>query len=231
MVRNARGECLRVEGHGPDGLEKVAEGLERQHADDGAGWDELVVRQQQGGKVLRILSPNNAIVLKPELLSGYWDAYIDEVWEKYRDQSLTVNTQAAAGQVEGRVVQDHLEFAAGRFAKPSARDVFGCSSGPFTPAGGPDVLAIIPRLAAAVNRSTLHSHDFQPNGDAVGAYYGHAVTNHYARVVHEVNLDGRGYAFPYDDVVPDGGRDVAGTLFDGEPVLFTVTVGGGGGRD
>lgn len=38
--------------------------------------------------------------------------------------------------------------------------------------------------------------------------------------------DGRGYAFPYDDVVPDGGEDVAGTLFDGSPSVFTVAVGG-----
>ena len=38
--------------------------------------------------------------------------------------------------------------------------------------------------------------------------------------------DGRGYAFPYDDVVPDGGQDVAGTIFDGSPKLFTIAVGG-----
>ena len=195
-----------------------------EHCDDGEGWDRLVVRDKQGD-VLRVLSPNNAIVLEPELFSEYWTAYIDEVWDMYRDRLLTINTQAAAGHVQGRVVQDHLEFGSSKFSKPTAKDVFGCSSGPFTPVAG-DALAIIPRLAAAVNRSTLHSHDFQPHGDAVGRYYGHPVTNHYARIVHEVNLDGRGYAFPYDDVVPDGGGDVAGTLFDGEPVLFTVTVGG-----
>jgi hypothetical protein len=41
-----------------------------------------------------------------------------------------------------------------------------------------------------------------------------------------VQKDGRGYAFPYDDVVPDGGMDVAGTLSDGTPMVFTVAVGG-----
>lgn len=45
---------------------------------------------------------------------------------------------------------------------------------------------------------------------------------------HEVNLDGRGYAFPYDDVVPSGdaGPDQAGTVFDANPELLTVTIGG-----
>jgi hypothetical protein len=41
-----------------------------------------------------------------------------------------------------------------------------------------------------------------------------------------VQKDGRGYAFPYDDVVPDGGNDVAGTIFAGSPTLFTIAVGG-----
>lgn len=93
-------------------------------------------------------------------------------------------------------------------------------------------------MAAALNRSTLVSSPNQPDAIQGGAnnYYKTNPTNHYARIVHSVNLDGRGYAFPYDDVVPSGatGPDQAGTVSDGSPALLTVTVGGpsvGGSAD
>ncbi|KAK3627868.1 hypothetical protein LTR56_018984 [Elasticomyces elasticus] len=57
-------------------------------------------------------------------------------------------------------------------------------------------------------------------------FYPQDPTNHYARLVHEVNIDGKGYAFAYDDVQPDGGEDQSGKVNAGDPVLFTVTVGG-----
>lgn len=85
-------------------------------------------------------------------------------------------------------------------------------------------------MAAALNRSTLVSSPDQPDAIQGGAnnYYKTNPTNNYARIVHSVNLDGRGYAFPYDDVVPSGatGPDQAGTVSDGSPALLTVTVGG-----
>ena len=56
---------------------------------------------------------------------------------------------------------------------------------------------------------------------------GEGVTNHYARIVHAVNADGRGYAFPFDDVAPTGGGDQSGAVFDGQPGILTVAVGGG----
>jgi len=39
-------------------------------------------------------------------------------------------------------------------------------------------------------------------------------------------VDGRGYAFPYDDVTPDGGHNQCGAVMDGSPQLFTVAFGG-----
>ena len=53
-------------------------------------------------------------------------------------------------------------------------------------------------------------------------------TNHYSRIVHECNLDGKGYAFAYDDVQPDGGADQSGKVNAGDPRVFVVAVGGGG---
>lgn len=45
--------------------------------------------------------------------------------------------------------------------------------------------------------------------------------------MHAANLDGLGYAFPYDDVAPTGGRDQSGAVQDGRPRLLSVAVGGG----
>lgn len=45
--------------------------------------------------------------------------------------------------------------------------------------------------------------------------------------MHAANLDGRGYAFPYDDVTPTRGVDQSGAVQDGSPKLLTVVVGGG----
>jgi hypothetical protein len=44
--------------------------------------------------------------------------------------------------------------------------------------------------------------------------------------VHAANVDGHGYAFPYDDVTGDGGVGQEGALSSPNPILLTVTVGG-----
>lgn len=67
------------------------------------------------------------------------------------------------------------------------------------------------------------SHPDQPNGTSVADYYQGAVTNHWSRVVHANTPIG--YAFPYDDVRPDGQPDVSGAANDGNPRRFTVSVG------
>ncbi|CAO0830443.1 hypothetical protein SMICM17S_11715 [Streptomyces microflavus] len=51
------------------------------------------------------------------------------------------------------------------------------------------------------------SHPSQPNGTSVADYYRTPVTNHGPRVVHANSPIG--YAFPYDDVAPDGEPDVS----------------------
>jgi hypothetical protein len=87
------------------------------------------------------------------------------------------------------------------------------------------MLAIIPRLAAAFNRSTLLVDSDQPDGENPADYYSNPVTNHYARIVHAALSGGLGYAFPYDDVTPDGGVNQAGPVSSGSPALLSVTLG------
>ncbi len=87
--------------------------------------------------------------------------------------------------------------------------------------------ALIPRLAAAFQRGGLLDDDIHEHPCDPSTYYGSDPTNHYARIVHETNLDGKGYAFAYDDVQPDGGKDQSGKVNAGDPKLFIVAVGGG----
>ena len=214
-----------VPGMPPGGLDTVCAGLTAQAAADGNPWDDLIVAS--GGQNLRALSPANGIVMNPSFLSGYYDDYVNQVWAKYSSATLAVDTQASYGTVTGQVSSGALTFpGVGSFTQPSAADIFSCDSGPFSPAGmSAEMLAIVPRLAAAFNRSTLLTDSSQPDGENPADYYTSAVTNHYARIVHGSALDGRGYAFPYDDVAPTGGADQSGSVSSASPAQLSVTLG------
>ena len=212
-----------VQGLPNGGLDTVCSGLTAQANADGQGWNQLIVTS--GGQNLRALSPTNGIVMNSSLFSGYYDGYAAQVWQKYASATLTVDTQASFGTVTGQVTGGQLTFSgAGSFGQPAAADIFGCNSGPFNPAGmNAEMLAILPRLAAAFNRSTLLIDPSQPAGENPSDYYANATTNHYARIVHATTLDHRGYAFPYDDVAPTGGADQSGAVSSGSPSRAAVT--------
>ncbi|KAF1958039.1 hypothetical protein CC80DRAFT_410114 [Byssothecium circinans] len=222
---NTAGQTQSCPGMAADGLTRVVNELRAQSARDGRPWDQLIY--SYNGTPLRALSPNNLLVFNGDAWGNYWDAYVNQVWDRFASTDLTVNTQASFGNITGRVANNLLSLgSAGTFAKPSARDIFSNSTGPFATGDNAARNAVIPRLAAAFNRSTLLDATHFPNGSSPESYYRNATTNHYARIVHQVQRDGRGYAFPYDDVVPDGGSDVAGTMHDGSPSLWTIAIGG-----
>lgn len=223
-LTNTSGATTSILGIPKNGLDTICAGLLEQNAADGVGWDKLVVAS--GGQNLRALSPNNGIVMNPSLFSGYYDSYVSQVWSKFSNSPLTIDTQASWGEVTGRVVNDMLTFnGVGSFARPAARDIFSCSTGPFA-FGSPEMGDLTARLSAAFNRSTLLIDSVQPSGSPAD-YYHNPITNHYARIVHAASLDGRGYAFPYDDVTPSGGADQSGALNDPNPAVLTVALGGG----
>jgi hypothetical protein len=224
---NTSGVTQNVTGIPANGLETICAGLQAQNASDGAGWNQLVVTNN--GTNLRALSPNTGIVMNPNLFSGYYSSYVQEVWAQYTNTSLTVDTQAQWGTVTGTVINNLLTFAGvGTFSQPSAADIFSCSTGPFAASSNntAEMGAITARLAAAFNRSTLLINSQQPDAEVASSYYQIAPTNQYSRIVHAANTDGRGYAFPYDDVGPSDGPDQSGALSAGSPLLLTVSVGG-----
>ncbi|KAA9152169.1 beta-1,3-glucanase [Amycolatopsis acidicola] len=197
-------------------VDAVASGLNAQ----GGSWAQLV-QTGSDGKPLRVLSAQH----KADQFSGYLDGYIDQVWQKYASETLTVDSQnPSLGKFTGKVSGGTLTFDNGEtFAKPATADVWSCDSGPFNLQGASDARkAIVPRLAAALNRTTLLDNANQPDGEDPAKFYQNAETNHYARIVHGKLPDNRGYAFPYDDVTP--GQDFSGSVFAGDPVTLTVTV-------
>ncbi|KAL6792509.1 glycoside hydrolase family 64 protein [Trichoderma sp. SZMC 28013] len=233
-LENGAGTVTSVEGMPAGALDAICGKLKTQAGVDGAGWDRLVVVQAGGsGQNLRALSPNSGRVMFQGLFDGYYRGYVDAVWKKYQSMDLVVNMQFADwGNAVGRVDASGqtLTFSGGggSFGKPSEGDIFSCDSGPFAHGAGvsDQQLNVGARLAAALNRSTLLDAVAHPEGEDVSMYYKESVTNHYARICHEVSVGGRGYAFPYDDVGKTGGTDQSGFLNDGDPKVLTIGVGG-----
>ena len=88
-------------------------------------------------------------------------------------------------------------------------------------------LAVVPRLCAAFNRGELliSGGDVEPSLPPT-KYYTNHVNNHYSRLVHEMEADGIGYAFSYDDVAPNNMANQAGLILANNPTLMTIIVGG-----
>lgn len=198
------------------GLSDVADALRRQTAADGAPWQDLVV--SGAGGPLRALSPK---LTGAQGFEGYMEPYVDRVWQKYRSQDLIIDTQFSYGIDRGRVINDQLTFdGVASFARPTTRAIFNCSDSPFFTTND-EKGNLSARLAAGLNRTILLDSDRQP---ADVPYYQNARTNHYARIVHDVEAGGLGYAFPYDDVHPSGGQDVEGNVRSSTPQRFAITL-------
>lgn len=207
----------------PNGLDKLADDLHAQAQKEHRPWDKLVIKHD--GRSLRILNATHGNAVGANF-DGYFEHHIDEVWKQYaHGKEMKINTQAGPGVLKGHVnKQGELVIGGEKFHKPTTADVLGCNSGPFTTGPSATRNAIIPRLSAAFARSSLLESEDQPSDPKT--FYKANPTNHYARLVHVHNLDGKGYAFAYDDVQPDGGEDQSGKVNAGDPKLFIVTVGG-----
>ncbi|KKY15360.1 putative glucanase b [Phaeomoniella chlamydospora] len=222
-LQTAGGGVQHVSGMHPDGLDRIADGLRAQARKDGKPWDKLIV--QRDGTTLRALNPTHGNAVGANF-DGYYEPFIEQVWQKYSQGSrMRINTQAGPGIVQGSINhRGELIIGGESFSKPNTADILGCNSGPFTTGPSPTRNAIIPRLAASFLRSTLLHVEDHPSDPST--HYKHDPTNHYSRIVHENNLDGKGYAFAYDDVQPDGGADQSGKVNAGDPTVFIVAVGG-----
>jgi hypothetical protein len=215
-------------------------------------WEKMCVYSEDGKTLLRIISPNifASIDRVNNLMSDYYQSYVDDMWVKYTKEPLLINTQGnSAGQpmaTSGQGVQGKCKVGTDsimlcdnapgyKYPKPTTADIWGCNSGPFVVGAATvgDVNSMmhsrnVPRICAAFERTTLHYPDgnVQPYVDA-GKYYQHPVTNHYSRIVHRYLDAGKGYAFAYDDVNPEGiEHNAAGVLDAQMPTKLHLDVKG-----
>lgn len=221
-------EVQHVSGMRAESFATVCDELRAQAKRDGRPWDKLIVARPGAGPnetPLRVLNPSHGEAVGA-IFAGYYEGYVDQVWKHYAGgNKLSINTQWDLGVVHGSIEGGRLVFGSEGFDKPTTQDIMGCNSGPFTTGPSRARNAIIPRLAAGFQRSTLITDAIQPSAEPRG-FYQVDPTNHYSRIVHAANLDGKGYAFAYDDVQADGGADQSGKVNAGDPELFLVSVGG-----
>ncbi|KGM14083.1 beta-1,3-glucanase family protein [Cellulomonas bogoriensis] len=167
-------------------------------------WADSVITRDDG-TVLRVLAPGKAA--SAGLMSRtFLDQYIASAWDAYRDRDLTVQPFGDRPEIRytGRTSGTTLRLtdASGRevasFERPSSADVWGCDGALHAPndqAVGP----IARTLCAALFRGTLGTSTTEPVLDARQFYRG-TPPNVYGRAVHEAMVDGRAYAFAFDDV-------------------------------
>ncbi|KAI7163673.1 glycoside hydrolase family 64 protein [Hortaea werneckii] len=214
-------------------VQDICNDLAGQAAIDGQPWDRLCV-YNAAGNPLRVLSPVDYLTLDPDAFNGYYDSYVDSVWERYTSEPLTIMTQSSAGPVNCTVDSTtnllNCDGDNRAYAQPTANDIFSCNSGPFAIESGDNAihLAVVPRLCAAFNRGTLllEKGNATPTFPMNVYYTNDGPKNWYSAFVHRYEADGKGYAFAYDDVVPDGGADSAGLTASPDPEVLTVVVGG-----
>ncbi|VUC25732.1 unnamed protein product [Clonostachys rosea] len=222
------GGKLSAYGVGPSVVKNACAKLKEQAQKDGRPWGGLCQAGSNGP--IRILSPNSFRVNKPTAFGNYYQDYVNKVWTKYSQEPLTIATQMSAGRVKCRVSSNVMKCDGSNrsFAKPTINDIWSCDNGPFKLNAGDNKVAeaIIPRLCAAFHRSTflLSGGNVQPNL-GLNKYYTVNPTNHYSRIVHAHQSDGKGYTFPYDDVLPTGGKDASGLLTTPKPSKLTIFVG------
>jgi hypothetical protein len=219
-----------AEGVGPSAVSQVCSALQAQAAVDGAPWGELCVTDT-AGTLIRVIAPSDYISLDGSAFEDYWTTYVTDVWNYYTTNTLTIDTQTSSGTVSCTVVSGSLTCDGDNrgYAQPAAADIFGCNSGPFLIESGDNAIhqAVVPRLCAAFDRSTLllSGGNVQPSLPSTD-YYTVTPTNYYSKFLHQYELDGLGYAFAYDDVAPTGSSGVAGLVSDANPEVLTVIIGG-----
>ncbi|HEY3713575.1 MAG TPA: glycoside hydrolase family 64 protein [Jatrophihabitantaceae bacterium] len=199
-VKRADGSIATTGQLKPGGYTAVLDSLRGQPG----GWASLI-QTDPGGAVLRALSPGHGIETGA-LPNTIMDDYVNRVWAKYSTDTLTVTPFADQpgtkyfGRVSGGAMNftDSSGATVTTFQKPDADSIFGCYKlldAPNDLVRGP----ISRTLCAGFNRSNLLVDANQPDTNA-GDFYQDAVTNYYARAIHAQMVDGKAYAFAFDDV-------------------------------
>ncbi|KAK3057704.1 hypothetical protein LTR09_001888 [Extremus antarcticus] len=221
---------------GADGTEQTVPGLlanatsticaelKAQSKIDRQPWGDLC-KTGDDGRVLRVLSPTQLLSANSSAFEDYWTDYNNKVWERYAANELIINTGGVEGEVKCRVSGEQMlcDGDDKGYSKPTAQEIFGCNSGPFSNVDSNSNLhkPVTARFCAAYHRGG----NIQP-GPSAENYYSSEPSSYYNKFVHEHQVDGKGYAFAYDDVNPANDVDQSGTVSSMQPELLTIIVGG-----
>ncbi|MFQ9514515.1 MAG: glycoside hydrolase family 64 protein [Eubacterium sp.] len=147
----------------------------------------------------RIMAPCKSTFNEGQQYGNYFDAYINEFWNKYSSQDLVFKCEA--GTFRGRVEGDRMRFTKdgdnGTYYvyKPTTQDVLE-GKGNFDK-GNSTELVIEAQLCAAFNRGVATEPENYGNPNA---YYKNNTYNYYSKFWHENSVNDLAYGFCYDDV-------------------------------
>lgn len=207
----------------------ICDDLKIQAISDGLSWDQLC--QTINGTIVRVLAPGAFVANNGSAFDDYYNDYVDKVYSSFTGSNPLIIDSQKSG-VKSSCTGDGTSLTCQNdeipFLKPTVSDIFGCNSGPFANTGSIAHKIHLARLCAAFNRGTFFvgGGNFQP-GPSTDKYYTAAPANYYSAIVHKYEIDGKGYAFPYDDVNPHD-EDVSGVVSSFTPQILAVTVGGPG---
>lgn len=147
----------------------------------------------------RIMAPCKSTFNEGQIYGNYFDAYINEFWNKYSNETLVFKCDA--GTFRGKVSGDHMVFRkdgdSGTYNvyKPTTQDVLE-GKGNFN-RGNSTELVIEAQLCAAFNRGVATD---PANYQNPSAYYKNSTYNYYSAFLHQHSVKNLSYGFCYDDV-------------------------------
>ena len=183
-----------------------------------------LVRTRADGTVLRVLAPGKGAD-GGDFDPNYLASYIDKAWAAYENTDLTVKPFADQpdkifkGRTSGAVMTftDATGAQVATFTKPTTAHVWGCDGN----LGAPNDLVVGPiarSLCAALQRTTLGTQAVEPSTDP-STFYRNEPTNLYNKVIHEQMVDGKAYAFAFDDVA-----NQESLVHSGDPTAIGITL-------
>lgn len=189
-----------------------------------ASFKPLIVTN--GGTNVRAIAPGHGIEdgIFP---SSFLDAYISQCWTHYQTNTLTISDgfPSKIPSYSGTVSGGTFNFtpAGGgsptiSISLPTSKDVFLCNGALLAPTN--DLGRITAVLGAALNRANLLLSANQPD-ITLSDFYTIDTSNKYSLYLHQNNLNGNCYGFPFDDIGNLYSSDVA----DSAPSKLTVAVG------
>ncbi|MEN9405956.1 MAG: hypothetical protein RLZ12_240 [Bacillota bacterium] len=197
----------------------------------GSPFADQIVKHE--GTYIRIIGPNLGVSTNPgygtQFPQDFFTTYIDRVWKQYKNNWKLYLTNLkpgvdATGEIVASMGRDVFQFKATNgstynIQKPTSNEVFQCN-GVFVQTGSDPVDGTIKAVFAAMfNRTNLLVQNAGAHQCDKSTFYLNAPVNEYAKMVHDLSLNGFNYAFPYDDVC-----DYSSTICDPNPTCLTINL-------